>query len=85
MYYYKMKFNPLVNEYVISHLDIKGVDRTKMHDDVTKWASNIWICKNKKELELFAEREKEKNINRYKELIKNIETRTIKFEQHKRS
>lgn len=80
-----MKFNPLSNEYIISDLNIKGVDRTKMHDDVTKWSSNLWICKSKKRLESFVETEKERRIKDCEDMIKKIKGRTINDQPCKRS
>jgi hypothetical protein len=83
--YFQMKFNPLVNEYIISNLDVKGVDRTKMNDDVKKWANNHWICKSKKRLESFAEHEIERKINEYTQLIEKTKKRTINDDPCKRS
>ena len=66
MRYYQMKFNPLNNEYIVSPLEIKSVDRSKMKtDNVLKWSNNLWICTSKKRLESFAEEEIEKNIKKY--------------------
>lgn len=83
--YFQMKFNPLSNEYTISDLNIKGVDRTKMHDDVAKWANNLWICKSKKRLESFVEGEIERKIKEYETLIEKTRKRTINDALCKRS
>lgn len=72
-----MKYDSKVNEYLISPLDLKGIDRSKINDEVLKYSTNIWVCRNKKGLISFAEEHKEKKIFENEEILKKIKNRTI--------
>ena len=72
-----MKYNSGTNEYIISKLDLKGIDRSKMNDDVLKYSANIWVCKSKKKLISFAEGEKEKKIAENMDMIERLKNRAI--------
>lgn len=75
--YFQMKYNSGNNEYIISKLDLKGIDRSKMNDDVLKYSNNIWVCKSKKRLISFAEEEKEKKIAENMDMLERIRNRAI--------
>lgn len=72
-----MKYDSKINEYIISPLDLKGIDRSKINDEVLKYSTNIWVCRNKKGLISFAEEHKEKKIFENEEILKKIKNRTI--------
>lgn len=72
-----MKYDSKVNEYLISPLDLKGIDRSKINDEVLKYSTNIWVCRNKKGLISFAEEHKDKKIFENEEILKKIRNRTI--------
>ena len=72
-----MKYDSKVNEYLISPLDLKGIDRSKINDEVLKYSTNIWVCRNKKGLISFAEEHKDKKIFENEEILKKIKNRTI--------
>ena len=72
-----MKYDSKVNEYLISPLDLKGIDRSKISDEVLKYSTNIWVCRNKKGLISFAEEHKDKKIFENEEILKKIKNRTI--------
>ena len=75
--YFQMKYNSGTNEYIISKLDLKGIDRSKMNDDVLKYSANLWVCKSKKRLILFAEEEKKKKIAENMGMIERLKNRAI--------
>lgn len=75
--YFQMKYDSKVNEYLISPLDLKGIDRSKINDEVLKYSTNIWVCRNKKGLISFAEEHKDKKIFENEEILKKIRNRTI--------
>ena len=75
--YFQMKYDSKVNEYLISPLDLKGIDRSKISDEVLKYSTNIWVCRNKKGLISFAEEHKDKKIFENEEILKKIRNRTI--------
>ena len=72
-----MKYDSKHNEYLISPLDLKGIDRSKISDEVLKYSTNIWVCRNKKGLISFAEEHKDKKIFENEEILKKIRNRTI--------
>ena len=81
--YFQMKYDSKLNEYLISPLDLKGIDRSKISDEVLKYSTNIWVCRNKKGLISFAEEHKDKKIFENEEILKKIRNRTTRKVEEK--